>query len=837
MRKIITFFVSLLLFSFLFFHPSFAYSTILFQDNFDNATESATNWEVVGPQMYNGDGSLANWTFKNGMYGMTINGRGSQFNESVPTGTNWNDSWKNYIFEVDFILGEGPNPSYKPVDTNLVFRYIDHGKWYGIHGINDENKLVLQKAAVQAWSSTPPVRAFRYEYNTPYRIKVRVENEHISIWIKNKLTDTENLMWDITDLGTILDHGKPGLQASTGANPYSDVWFDNVVVTSLDEPTPTPTATPTPTNTPTPTPTPPTPIVFLPGLGGSINFEEMFLGDSNPGGWRMTPGAKVYDNLLKAFEGNPDFHVFYYDWRRPVTENAQKLHDFIQNTVIPPENKVDLVGHSLGGLVARACIQKNTDHCFTDKLITVGSPNFGAIDAYPALEGGEIWRTGPTKLGYELLVHYFQQPGETRRETIERIAPVLKDLLPNFDYLTKNSTNLPPSSLSFQNSLLPNLSDLSSLINLTKTITGRGFNTVEQIILTEPNWVDKLLGNWPDGKPIDKLLTLEGDNSVLTKSSSFSGSLIENFTYNLDHGGIISEQVPLTKIMEILGLELNPGTYNSLTDEENFLVFLVHSPVKISSLDVTPDSFTTDELIIIPSPENKNYTLNVEGIGDGYYSLSVGQIFGEKVFWNDYFDETYNGKNQTFNLSVNPQSPSENPLLDPSGTSTTNQLNSRINEFKKEVQDLKINLKYKKALINQLNKIQNQAKNPQKAFSLFTALRQIIVTYENQGIIGHEMANIFREKSSGIADSLEFLSFLKPQKTNKFEAQAAIKAAEKVRNSVKQEKLNRNGALVFIDAQEKLDKANLVLGKAEYYRAKIFALEATQLFLESKMIK
>jgi len=801
-------------------YPQVAYGKI-FQDNFDQNSEGSfpQGWVLVNDP--DRTPCNATWNTHNGKVGIVIN-QDSCTTNIMPSDQIWDNLGDNYTLEVDMTFDSG-------TDHNVAFRFspsTPSNNWYDIH-FQSPGDFVLERV-----EGTYNINISKnYPNLNTYHVKITIDHMNIKVYIDN------SLVRDFTMSTDYFPTGRVALRAGTGGDTNSETWFDNVVVTSLDEPTPTPTATPTPTNTPTPTPTPPTPIVFLPGLGGSINFEEMFLGDSNPGGWRMTPGAKVYDNLLKAFEGNPDFHVFYYDWRRPVTENAQKLHDFIQNTVIPPENKVDLVGHSLGGLVARACIQKNTDHCFTDKLITVGSPNFGAIDAYPALEGGEIWRTGPTKLGYELLVHYFQQPGETRRETIERIAPVLKDLLPNFDYLTKNSTNLPPSSLSFQNSLLPNLSDLSSLINLTKTITGRGFNTVEQIILTEPNWIDKLLGNWPDGKPIDKLLTLEGDNSVLTKSSSFSGSLIENFTYNLDHGGIISEQVPLTKIMEILGLELNPGTYNSLTDEENFLVFLVHSPVKISSLDVTPDSFTTDELIIIPSPENKNYTLNVEGIGDGYYSLSVGQIFGEKVFWNDYFDETYNGKNQTFNLSVNPQSPSENPLLDPSGTSTTNQLNSRINEFKKEVQDLKINLKYKKALINQLNKIQNQAKNPQKAFSLFTALRQIIVTYENQGIIGHEMANIFREKSSGIADSLEFLSFLKPQKTNKFEAQAAIKAAEKVRNSVKQEKLNRNGALVFIDAQEKLDKANLVLGKAEYYRAKIFALEATQLFLESRMIK
>ena len=787
-------------------YPQVAYGKI-FQDNFDQNSEGSfpQGWVLVNDP--DRTPCNATWNTHNGKVGIVIN-QDSCTTNIMPSDQIWDNLGDNYTLEVDMTFDSG-------TDHNVAFRFspsTPSNNWYDIH-FQSPGDFVLERV-----EGTYNINISKnYPNLNTYHVKITIDHMNIKVYIDN------SLVRDFTMSTDYFPTGRVALRAGTGGDTNSETWFDNVVVTSLDGATPTPT--------------PPTPIVFLPGLGGSINFKEMFLGTSDTGGWRMTPGAKVYDNLLKAFEGNPDFHIFYYDWRKPVSETAQKLNDYIQNTVNPWNNKVDIVGHSLGGLVARTCVQITANNCYADKLITVGSPNFGAVDAYPALEGGEIWRTGPSKLGFELLLHYFQQPGETKRETLLRIAPVLNDLLPNFDYLIKNGTNLPPSALSLQNLLLPELSDLSPLENLTKTLTGRGFSSIEQIILTEPNWVDKLLGNWPDGKPIDKLLTLEGDNSVLTKSSSFSGSLIENFTYNLDHGGIISEHVPLTKIMEILGLELNPGTYDSLEDEENFLIFFVHSPVKISSPDVTPNSYTTDELIIIPSPENKDYVLNVEGIESDYYSLSIGQIFGEKVIWNDYFDETYNGKNQSFNFSINQDYPSENPLLDPNGKIVTNQLTSRIKEFKKEVQDLKIRQIFKNILLGLLYKIQNTTKNPEMSFLSLALLRQTIAGYEKGGVISQETATVFRKKSTGIANSLEYLCFFKPQKINKFQSQTFIKSTEKTRNSVNQKKLTRNGALVFTEAQEKLDKASLAFGKSEYYRAKIFALEASQLFLESRMIK
>ena len=59
---------------------------------------------------------------------------------------------------------------------------------------------------------------------------------------------------------------------------------------------------------------------------------------------------------------------------------------------VSPDNKVDLLTHSMGGLVARRHIASHpTDH-HIGKLVTVAAPWLGAPLAIEALESGEFFR-------------------------------------------------------------------------------------------------------------------------------------------------------------------------------------------------------------------------------------------------------------------------------------------------------------------------------------------------------------------------------------------------------------------------------------------------------------
>ena len=100
-------------------------------------------------------------------------------------------------------------------------------------------------------------------------------------------------------------------------------------------------------------------IIILPGLGASWNPEAILTGSTNPAHqWSMTPFVKNYDLLISGLEANglvknTDFYVWNYDWRKPLSQIVADFNVFVDSLNLEADQKFDLVGHSLGGLVAR----------------------------------------------------------------------------------------------------------------------------------------------------------------------------------------------------------------------------------------------------------------------------------------------------------------------------------------------------------------------------------------------------------------------------------------------------------------------------------------------------
>ncbi len=112
------------------------------------------------------------------------------------------------------------------------------------------------------------------------------------------------------------------------------------------------------------------------------------------------------------------FFPFAYDWRLSCVENAQRLSAFI--TAIArrrhdPSVKVDIVSHSLGGLIARyyilyggedilgekAPVPTEAGAAHVRKLVMLGTPNMGAVASLLALIDGT--RVGLARIPAELL--------------------------------------------------------------------------------------------------------------------------------------------------------------------------------------------------------------------------------------------------------------------------------------------------------------------------------------------------------------------------------------------------------------------------------------------------
>jgi pimeloyl-ACP methyl ester carboxylesterase len=103
----------------------------------------------------------------------------------------------------------------------------------------------------------------------------------------------------------------------------------------------------------------PTPLVFVHG----------FLGDrTNYSGIRSALGARGVTNFAH-FENAPRL-----DWPRQATRLGHALDALVDATGV---RRVDVVGHSLGGLVARHLLEMRVDAPIR-RLVTIGAPYVGS---------------------------------------------------------------------------------------------------------------------------------------------------------------------------------------------------------------------------------------------------------------------------------------------------------------------------------------------------------------------------------------------------------------------------------------------------------------------------
>ncbi|WP_428420894.1 esterase/lipase family protein [Methylibium sp.] len=145
---------------------------------------------------------------------------------------------------------------------------------------------------------------------------------------------------------------------------------------------------------------------------------------SRHGGYkRTTVGTPVK-------KGERRFYVFSYDWRQDNVTSARALHELIEAVRRDhgdPSLRVDLVAHSMGGLIARYYLRFGTRDVLDGqaqqvtmegasrvrKLVLLGTPNLGSVSSLHAFLSGEpvgLRRIAPRTLatlpsGYQLFPH------------------------------------------------------------------------------------------------------------------------------------------------------------------------------------------------------------------------------------------------------------------------------------------------------------------------------------------------------------------------------------------------------------------------------------------------
>ncbi len=169
-------------------------------------------------------------------------------------------------------------------------------------------------------------------------------------------------------------------------------------------------------------PTGMTPILLLPGILGSAIPESMIypeLPAQPPSAWNdravwgtwsaassqpagmLDPFRKVgWRDLVDSLQTiNPAYAIdctifpVPYDWRMSADDAVQRYLipaiDFAKQTA--GSAKVDIIAHSMGGLLARAYVQSDmyANRNDVDRLALVGTPNLGSAKAYLMWQGGD----------------------------------------------------------------------------------------------------------------------------------------------------------------------------------------------------------------------------------------------------------------------------------------------------------------------------------------------------------------------------------------------------------------------------------------------------------------
>ncbi len=614
---------------FLSFTKTVTAQSILFQDNFEQ--DSGLQWNIVS-------GNWARQYVQNSYrYGMILN-TGSTITESQAGSFNWT----NYEFSFDMLPVSG-------ADRNVFFRvnnqkstccsWYDYSVSYGLHMY--PNHLWLEKRTATGGSELIST-SITLSDNEVTHFRIRLEDNHIQVFLNNETIPAVNYF----DNENAILTGRIALSVGTGASYPTEVWFDNVKVISIDPPQP-----------------PVSKVVFVPGFGASWNADAFASCsfDNDPTRWSLASYAEdVYNPILTTLsESNWQVIPFYYDWRQQIPSNSNTLSDKINSSTVSDE-KVNIVSHSMGGLVASDYLANHDQGTKTNSLLAVGSPLKGAVQAYPAWAGGDIWEDNfISKVATTL---YLKHCGLllSNREAIHQFVPSVQNLLPTFDYLRDSKTGILKStpSLLSQNRWLPLIFVNDFWGVKFGTLTGNGQDTLSEI-LTKGKTKKDLLANWSDGKPQEKIYSNEGDGTVLLESSKFDDE--HNTTIAQTHSGLVNSADGMAEILKFLETPLSDIGSSASADPQSALVIISYP----SNLLVTDQDGNTkkdkDGMVAFTNPKSGSYKLKLLPKSNNSLLIVAQFLPNGDVKYKEYNFKGFGPKFKTLKFDL--QNPQEDILI------------------------------------------------------------------------------------------------------------------------------------------------------------------------------
>ncbi len=371
-------------------------------------------------------------------------------------------------------------------------------------------------------------------------------------------------------------------------------------------------------------------VIVLPGLGASWNALAMLTGSTSPSfQWTMTPFVNTYNLLTQALEinglvKNQDYYVWNYDWRKPLAQIVNDFNNYVLSLNLVAGEKIDLVGHSLGGVVARVWTQ---DHpLLVDKTITLASPHYGSLKAYEAWNGVKVSDSvDVASIALNVFLQLQKKNDDTTVQTLRNYAPIVFDLSPTLSFLKRNGTVFNTSSSQY---LTAKNNIVSEVADKLLTVDGVGVETKEWINLGERSLFDKVLGIWEEGRPLSYVYG-PGDGTVLKKSALIVEADKQEFTSN--HGEIVDKST--NYVLSQLGLGVTVD--QNLSYPQNQAIFYLGSP---ATMRVNCDGIISQDIdgwVVVPDKNLDSCQVSLTGKdGGGTYHL----IRGDKNGWQ-YFED------------------------------------------------------------------------------------------------------------------------------------------------------------------------------------------------------
>ncbi len=608
----------------------FASASMLLEDDFSG--DNPEKWDTFNSN---------SWSIQDGKYGLD-NTFGSGVTNSFPKDQYWDHRWENISYEIDVVSVSG-------LDKNVLVKYVDPQNFIEIH--HSVHTLYLVKYSQSNGTQILGSTGLGNTHGVTYKYKTILDGNNIKVYLN------DNLLFDVVEPSPLFNSWRIGMRVGN-----AEVWYDNVLVTSLDntEPDPDPDPQPDPEVSN---------VVLIPGFGGSWNTDAILncKASGYEGGWELSPIAQeIYSPILTALEGSgSNIRAFYYDWRRPILHNKDKVTDFITNSY-SDDKKVNIVGHSMGGLVGRAFLEKDQG-IKLHSLYTVGSPHKGTPLAYPTWSGGDVWNSDLiARIATTLLI---KRCGALKnsRELVQENIPSVQDLLPIEDYLIQRNHNLLKAvdDMHAQNQWLPTSAWESTFYGVkVGSLAGTGFETLTHIPVVEQNRHDKKLGNWLDGKPAGKVFTTNGDGTVTTNSSLIPDA--ENDTINQTHTGLISSNEGIERVLHFLGL---PTTIqhvptetgrNAFTEPESALVILTDSADLTLKNEAGLIKQSKRGIVSLLNPQSDSYQLFISPNNDKTLLVVAQFLPNGKTLYKEY--DLNGNEDRALRLHYNSDNPNENIL-------------------------------------------------------------------------------------------------------------------------------------------------------------------------------